>query len=161
RRRRLLRRRTALLSASLRVLRALTAARRRAAALAALRRPAAILPLLSAALLPLRSALLARRRRRPVAARWWPFAARRRRFALRRLAFGSRLDHRQRHAAPLLVHRHHPHVDHVADRHHVIRTLDVAVRHLADVDETAILQADVDERPEIDDVQHRPLQLHA
>ena len=81
--------------------------------------------------------------------------------ALRRLALGAGRDHRQRHAAALLVHRQHPDRHHVADRHHVVGALDVAVGHLADVDQAAVLQADVDEGAEIDDVQHRALQLHA
>ena len=60
-----------------------------------------------------------------------------------------------------MVDAHHPDGHHVADAHHVVRALDVAVGELADVDQARVLQADVDERAEVDDVEHRPLQLHA
>ena len=51
--------------------------------------------------------------------------------------------------------------DLVAHRHHVVRIADVAGAELADVNQAAVGQADVDERAEIDDVEHRAAQLHA
>jgi hypothetical protein len=77
------------------------------------------------------------------------------------LPLGSRFDHRQRNAFPLLVHSHHPGRDHIADAHHVVRALDVAIGELADVHQPRILEADVDESPEVDHIQDRPLELHA
>src|SRR5262249_50058460 len=77
------------------------------------------------------------------------------------MALRTRLDHRQRDALPLLVHAHHPDRDHVADTHHVVRALDVAVGQLADVNQARILQPDIDERAEIHDVQDRAFELHA
>ncbi len=83
------------------------------------------------------------------------------RVAFLRLPLGAGLDHRQRHAVPLLIHRQHPDVDHVADGRHLVGALHVAVGHLADVYQAAVLQADIDERAEVDHVQDRALQLHA
>ncbi len=77
------------------------------------------------------------------------------------MPFRARLDHRQRNPLPLLVNPHHPDRHHVAHAHHVVRALDVAIGQLTDVHQTRILEADVDERAEIDDVEDRPFQLHA
>ncbi len=81
-------------------------------------------------------------------------------FFLRRLPLGARLNHGQRYASPLPVHAQHPYRHDVAHRDDFIRALDISIRHLADVHEAAIFQADVDERPKIDHVQNRALQLH-
>ena len=35
-----------------------------------------------------------------------------------------------------------------------MRAADVAIGHLADVDEAAVFQADIDEHTEVDDVEH-------
>ena len=43
----------------------------------------------------------------------------------------------------------------------VVRIADVLVGHLADVHQAAVVHADVDEGPEIDDVEHRAGQFHA
>ena len=61
---------------------------------------------------------------------------------------------------PLLIHRHHPDRDHVADRDDVIGTLDVAIGHLTDVHQAAVFEADVHESAEIHHVEHGPLQFH-
>ncbi len=42
-----------------------------------------------------------------------------------------------------------------------MRALDVPIGQLADMHETRILQADIDESAEIDHVQDRPLELHS
>src|SRR5262249_56674653 len=81
--------------------------------------------------------------------------------ALGWLALRARLDHGQRYAPPPRIHRQYPHGYHVAYRRHLIGILDVAIRHLANVDQAAVFEADVDERAEIDDVENRALQLHA
>ena len=60
-----------------------------------------------------------------------------------------------------MVHGQDPDSDHVSDCDHIVRILDVAVRHLTDVHQAAILQTNVDEGPEIDDIEHRPFQFHA
>ncbi len=70
-------------------------------------------------------------------------------------------DHRQRDFLLFRFHLDHPHVYHVADAHHVVRALDVAVRQLADVDEAAFLHADVNESPERHDVEHGAFEFHA
>src|SRR6185437_1080011 len=72
---------------------------------------------------------------------------------LRRFSFGTGRDHRQRNTMPFLVHRQHPHRHHITDRHHIVGAFDVAIGHLANVNEAAILQADIDEGAEIDDVE--------
>src|SRR5205085_8923337 len=77
-----------------------------------------------------------------------PFAARRGRLA------GGRVDHGERHAMPLLIDRHDPNLDNVADRHHLVWIADVLVGQLADVNQTAVFQAEIDKRAEIDDVEH-------
>ena len=77
------------------------------------------------------------------------------------MSFRPRLDHGQRHALALVVDAHHPDRHHIAHAHHVVRALHVSIGKLADVDQPRILQADVDERPEVDDVQDRALELHA
>src|SRR5262245_27479133 len=74
--------------------------------------------------------------------------------ALRLGPLAARRDHRQRYPAALLLDLLHPHPHHVADRDHVVRVFDVPVRHLADVDQPGVLEADIHERTEIDDVQH-------
>ncbi len=71
-----------------------------------------------------------------------------------------RRDHRQRDPAPLLVHLQHPDLDDVADGNHLVRVADEAVGHVADVDQPAVVHADVDKGPEIDDVEHGAGQLH-
>jgi hypothetical protein len=73
----------------------------------------------------------------------------------------ARLHHRQRNPLALLVDAHHPDRRHVTDAHHVVRTLDVTIGQLADVDQSRIFEADVDERAEIHHVEDRPFQLHA
>src|SRR3954469_2583051 len=74
---------------------------------------------------------------------------------------GPRLDHRQRDPLPFVIDTHYPGRHHVADAHHVVRALDVAVGELADVDQARVLQPDVHEGAEVHDVQDGPLQLHA
>ncbi len=101
------------------------------------------LPLALAASFPLAPATPARTRRTPA------------------LALRARLDHRQRHALPLLIDPHHPDRHHVSHAHHVMRALDVAIGKLADVHQARILETNVDECPKIHHVQDRPLQLHA
>ena len=54
-----------------------------------------------------------------------------------------------------------PHLDRIADAHHVARVLDEAVGQLGDVYEAVLVHADVDERAKVDDVAHRALELHA
>ena len=49
----------------------------------------------------------------------------------------------------------------VAHRHHVVRIADELVGQPADVNQAAVVHADVDEAAEIDHVQHRAGQLHA
>ncbi len=107
--------------------------------------------------------LIARRliARSLIPTRWLPlFAAGRRRAAFLWATLAAGFDHRERDAMPLSVHGQHPDTDHVTDRHHVVRTLDIAVGHLADVNQTAVLQSDVDEGAEIDHVQDGSLQFH-
>ena len=82
-------------------------------------------------------------------------------FALRPFLLGAGRDHRERHAAAVLVDRRDPHANLVADRDHVVRIADEAGAELADVDQAAVREADVDERAEVDDVQHRAAELHA
>ena len=77
------------------------------------------------------------------------------------VAAARRVDHRQRNAATFFVDRHHPHGHDVADRDAIVRILNELRSQLADVHQAGVLQADVDERAEIDDVQHRAHQLHA
>src|SRR5947208_8857010 len=80
--------------------------------------------------------------------------------SLRRLALRAGGDHGQRRPAALGVDVQYPDRHHVADRHYLVRTLDVAVGHLADVHQAAVLQADVHERPERHDVEYGALQFH-
>ena len=63
-----------------------------------------------------------------------------------------RISARRAVAQALAVHGDDPDADHVADGGHVVGALDVAVGHLADVDEPDVLQADLDEGAEIDHV---------
>ena len=76
------------------------------------------------------------------------------------LPFGPGLDHRQRDALSLLIDTHHPDVDHIAHADHVVRTLDITIGKLTDVDQSRVFQPDVHESTEVDHVQHGPLQLH-
>ncbi len=71
------------------------------------------------------------------------------------------LDHRERHAAASLVDLEHPHLHDLAHGDHVVRIAHVAAGELADVHEPAVVEADIDERTEVDDVEHRPHELHA
>src|SRR5262249_5044389 len=84
-----------------------------------------------------------------------------RRPPLLRLALRAGPDHRQPDAAAAGVDRKAPARHQTAHRHHTVVPLDVAVGHLADVDQAAVLQADVDEGAEVDDVEDGPLQFHA
>ena len=61
---------------------------------------------------------------------------------------------------PLLVDSQHPNLDDVADGHHVVRIADELVGQPANVDQAAVVHADVDEAAEIDDVQHGAGQFH-
>ena len=127
----------------------------RRAAIAAARRPA----------VPSATAVARRLPRRRPEPEPLPCPACRRPCAFRRArrlrALGARGNHRQRHAAPRLVDLVHPDLDDVADRHHFVRIADILVGQLADVHQARVVQADVDERAEIDHVQHRARQLHA
>ena len=61
----------------------------------------------------------------------------------------------------LVIDVQYPNFHHVAHRYDVVRTFNIAVGHLADMDQTAILQADVHEGAEIDDVENGALEFHA
>ena len=76
-------------------------------------------------------------------------------------SFLSGGDHAQRDASTISIDVHHPNRDDVADRDYVVGTLDVAVGHLADVDESAVFQPDVDERSEVYDVEDFALEFHS
>ena len=41
-----------------------------------------------------------------------------------------------------------------------MRVANIAVGQAADVDQAAVGEANINERAEVDDIQHRPLQLH-
>src|SRR5262245_12585419 len=65
------------------------------------------------------------------------------------------LDHRERHAASILINRRNPHANLVPHRDHVVRVAYVTRTQLADVNEPAIGEANVNKRTKVDDVQHR------
>ena len=73
----------------------------------------------------------------------------------------ARGDHREGDLLFACLHFHDPHGNHVSDRHDVVRALDVAVGHLADVNQRLSFEPNVNERTERDDVQDRTPQLHA
>ncbi len=81
--------------------------------------------------------------------------------SLLRLALAARLNHRQRNPVALLVNRQNPNGDDVADGYHVIGALDIAIGHLADMDQAAILETDIHEGAEINHVQDGPLEFHS
>ena len=76
-------------------------------------------------------------------------------------ALCARLDHGQRHATALFIHTQHPNLDDVAHGDHFVRIADETVGQLADVDQSAVVHSDVDERPEVHHVEDRAGQLHA
>ena len=76
-------------------------------------------------------------------------------------AFAARLDHRKRYAAAFLVHAHNPNLDDVAHGHHFVRVADEFVGQLADVDQPAVVHADIHKRAEIHHVEDRARQFHA
>jgi hypothetical protein len=59
-----------------------------------------------------------------------------------------------------VVDAHDPHGHDVSDADDVVRALDVTIGKLTDVYQPRVLEADVDEGPEVDHVEHRPLQFH-
>ncbi len=63
-------------------------------------------------------------------------------------------DHRERHAAAALIDLEHPDLNDVADRDDFMRIANITIRHLAHVDKSAVVQANIDEGTEIDHVQH-------
>src|SRR5262249_5612994 len=71
------------------------------------------------------------------------------------------LDHGQRNPSRGLVHLENPDAYHVTDCNHVVWILDITIGHLTDVNQAAVLQANVDEGTEGNDVQHRTLEFHA
>jgi hypothetical protein len=77
------------------------------------------------------------------------------------LAFHTRSNHRQRNSLAVHVDVDHPNINHIADAANLMRAADVAVRHLADVNQTAVLQADIDEHTEVDHIEHFATQFHA
>jgi hypothetical protein len=80
--------------------------------------------------------------------------------SLRRSPLATRRDHRERHPPPVRIDIDDPHRHDIPNRYDVIRGLDVAVSHLANVDQPAVLQPDIHKRSEIDDIQNRTLQFH-
>jgi hypothetical protein len=60
----------------------------------------------------------------------------------------------------LFIYRENPHRDDIAHRDDIVGTLDVAIGHLADVYQTTVLQADVDEGTEIYHVENGALEFH-
>ena len=63
-------------------------------------------------------------------------------------------DHRERDAAAALIDLEHPDLDDVADGDDFMRIANITIRHLAHVNQPAVVQADIDERTEIDHIQH-------
>ena len=68
--------------------------------------------------------------------------------------FRPRWNHRQRYATPCFVNFQHPHLHNVAHRNNLVRIADIAIGKLADMDQAAVVQADIDESAEINDVEH-------
>ena len=73
----------------------------------------------------------------------------------------ARRDHGERYPPPLLVDFQDPDLDDIAHGHHVVRIADEFVGHLADVDQAAVVHADIDEGAEVDHVENRAGKLHA
>src|SRR5438132_10542515 len=75
---------------------------------------------------------------RAPAARWsrWTLRLRLLRLPLRWLALGARLDHRRGNTAALVIHRKHPDLYHIPDRHNIVRSHDIEFCHLVDKHET-------------------------
>src|SRR5690606_16898000 len=69
-------------------------------------------------------------------------------------------DHAQRDTPPLFVHFQNPNVDHVAHRHHFVGVLYIFIGNLTDMYQSTVGKPDVDERAEVDDVQHGAGQFH-
>ncbi len=70
-------------------------------------------------------------------------------------------DHGQRHPAALLIDLHHPDVYDIAHCHDFVWIADEAVRESADMHQSAVVHADIDEAAKIDDVEHRAGQFHS
>ena len=79
----------------------------------------------------------------------------------RRRSLGARSNHRQRHASPLRINRRYPHPHLIAHRNHLMRIAHVTGAKLADMNQPTIRKPHVDERAEIDHVQHRTAKFHA
>ena len=73
--------------------------------------------------------------------------------ALLPLPFDGR-DHRERHPATGLIEFQHPDLHDLADANEVMRVADELARQLADVHHPAVVKPDVDERTEVDHVEH-------
>jgi hypothetical protein len=56
----------------------------------------------------------------------------------------------------LLIDVDHPNLDHIAHRHHIVRTFDITASHLADVYQAAVLEANIYEGAKVNDIQDRP-----
>src|SRR4051794_34239449 len=82
------------------------------------------------------------------------------RLTLGRFALCAGLDHRQRNTPASMIDRHHPHGHHITHQYDIIRTLDVTIGHLTDMDQAAVLEPDIDEGAKIDNVEYRTLQFH-
>ena len=77
------------------------------------------------------------------------------------LAFRTRFNRGERHSPPPLIDLHHPQLEHVAHADHLVRIADEAIGQAADVNQAAVGEPDIDERSEIDHVEHGALQFHA
>lgn len=73
----------------------------------------------------------------------------------------SRIDHGKRHPPSLHVHVENPGRDNVSDTDDVVWAANESIGDFADVNEAAVLEADIDEDPKVDHVEDRSLQLHA
>jgi hypothetical protein len=74
-----------------------------------------------------------------------------------RWAFGAGLDRRERNAAALLIDVDDPHLEHIPNADDLVRIADIAVGQPADMHQAAVRESDIDERAEIDDVEHGAL----
>src|SRR5690606_27194960 len=75
-------------------------------------------------------------------------------------AFGAGLDHRERNSSRLFVDCRDPAVHLISHRHYRVRVAHKVAMNLADVHQATVTQPDIDERAEVDHVEHRPAKLH-
>jgi hypothetical protein len=76
-------------------------------------------------------------------------------------AFRARGNHRERNAASRLVDFQNPDFDDVADRNHFVRIANVTIRQLTDVNQSAVVQSDINKRTEVDNIEHGTGELHS